>query len=117
MCFGMIWPEQHSRLERVYRLRPFVLTKVGEAQVQEHVPLVEAEFGGCQIFGDLVSDTPGHTLRKTEMVVRERVVIVRAQNSAVQLYRCGIVLEPKDKIRITSHISLLEAAAQLEPTH
>src|SRR5258705_12863055 len=100
MRFGMIRSEQDSSLQRFHRLRPVVLTQVSEAQVQKQIPLVEAEPCRCKIFGDLVCFTLGHTVCKTQVIMRERIVVVRAQNFTMQCYRCGIILEPKRKISI-----------------
>ena len=42
MCFGMMWSEQDSSLERFDRIRQVLLTEVHKAQVQKQIPFVEA---------------------------------------------------------------------------
>src|SRR5260221_6401443 len=100
MRLRMIGSEPYGSVECAYRLRPIVLTKVSDTQVQKQIPLVKAELGGCEIFVDLVYRTTGHTVGETQVIVCKCIIVVHEQNLAMQPYRGGRILEPKRKIGI-----------------
>jgi hypothetical protein len=45
-----------------------VLTHVRNTQVQKQIPLPKAELCGCEILADLVSCSPSHAVRKTQVI-------------------------------------------------
>ena len=77
-----------------------MVTQICEAQIQKQIPFVEAEPCGCKIFADLVCGAPTYTTCKTQVIMRERIIIVRPQNFTMQRYCCGIILQPKHEISI-----------------
>ena len=89
MCFGMMWSEQDSSLERFDRIRQVFLTEVHKAQVQKQIPFVEAEPCRCKILVNLICPATAHTVCETQVIMRECIVRMRAYNVPMQCYGCG----------------------------
>src|SRR5580704_12859983 len=100
MRFRMVGPKQYRSSVRGCRHRPIFLIEVRDAEVQEQIPLTKAQPCGCEIFASLVDWTPGHTVGKPQVIVCERIVVVREQNLTMQCYCGGIILVRKSKISL-----------------
>src|SRR4029077_7531942 len=95
MCFWMVWPQQGAQPKRVARLIEPVRLHVEAAQIEEQLPVAQAEFNGLLIIGQPAVPIADYPVGKPKMIIRESLARMLPNQRFVQRDRLRIVLHPE----------------------
>src|ERR1039458_9740604 len=98
MRLGPFRSEQRRQPQHLSRVASLPVCEVEQAEVQEQLPVIEAETNRLLILGKFLAMLSDDAVRETQMVVRERVGGIVVDNDAMAADCLGIIFHPQKVI-------------------
>ena len=95
-------------------MRQVVPPKVSQPEIQKQIPLLKPEIHRRLVFAYFISLASSHAIRKAQVIMRQRVVGVEAQELTMQYHGIWVIFLPKGRIRRNIAYFLIRGA---RPAH
>src|ERR1700719_1599343 len=96
MRLGPIRSEQRRQPQHLSRVLALPAFEIEQAEVQKQLPVVEAKLNRLLILGEFLAMLADDAVRKSQVIVRERVAWVVFDYDAVAFDRLGIIFHAKE---------------------
>ncbi len=99
MRLGTVPSKQRGQPQHSSRVLGLATFEVEQAEVQEQLPVVEAKLNRFLILGEFLAMLADHAVRKSQVIVRERVAGVVVDDGAMAFDRLGIIFHAEKIVR------------------